>query len=214
MDSKKRLNGETPEPNKRGVTSGGDHTLIAKRFMRFCDALDAVEATYQRQVPERQPQSDYPLPVDGESYLVTHLKYLVRTWTSGARSETRTGDTHAVMKLQGKDGRRTLPKLLSNALGERYEHRKVEAKWIVCYLHNVRPDQTKADWEHFECSHRCIENGLRSAGVTCISHECLCWESKSCNQSRGNSFCTQLCCHEGCNLSLCACQRIHIPACK
>ena len=48
----------------------------------------------------------------------------------------------------------------------------------------------------------------------CIAKLCLCWESKSVNQSRGQSFCTKVCAHIGCDQIVCVCQSIHEPNCR
>lgn len=111
---------------------------------------------------------------------------------------------------KGKDGRRDLPKAIVNKLREAnadWSQSKFEVKWIVCYINNILPDQTKQNWQLFECSHTCIED-------FCVSPSCLCWESKSVNQSRGQSFCTKVCAHIGCDQIVCVCQSIHEPNCR
>jgi hypothetical protein len=145
---------------------------------------------------------------------VTHLRHLLDSWTLPANKFTRTGQPHKVMKVQGKDGRRNLPKALHEAISLQYRSEKVEAKWIACYLGGVLPDRNCAQWERFECSHLCIEHDLRGEGLTCIDVACLCWESKATNQSRGNTYCTRLCVHTDCDKTLCACQGVHRPSCK
>lgn len=199
-----------------GLTKGGsgsEHVKIAERFMQFCDALDSVLTCYVRCVPKHQPQADYPAAVPGEPYLITHLQHCISSWTAG-HQVTRSGTSHAIMKMQGKDGRRNVPKGLHQLLKDKYIHEKVEAKWIACYLAGIRPDLLVDGWEYHECSHRCITYGLGQHGLTCIDAACLTWESKAMNQSRGHSFCMRICKHDGCSKTLCECQEIHDPSCK
>jgi hypothetical protein len=102
---------------------------------------------------------------------------------------------------------------------------KIPLTWMVSYVHrkfitsiNKFPD----GWERFECSHRCAEYGLPvddNKKWICIDPECLVWESKSVNQSRGNPICRSPCTHEGCNTGLhyCLCtggfNKWHWPPC-
>ena len=200
-------------PSATNTAKGSEHMRIGERFVQLCNSLEDASSTYVRHVPKHQPQSDYPLPVKGEAYLVTHLKHCLRSWVT--RSEaTRSGAVHHLMKIQGKDGRRNLPKALQLKLKDTYSSEKVEAKWIACYLAGIRPDETVEGWEYFECSHRCIEYDLRGQGLTCITAECLVWESKSVNQSRGQDFCMRVCKHAECGKRVCECQAVHVPACK
>jgi len=103
---------------------------------------------------------------------------------------------------------------------------KVAVTWVVCYINNILPDQQRPRWQFFECSHRCINRYYLSANgwdggdfgrlpnpMCCVTAECLCWESKSYNQSRGNDFCCRPCSHPECDLTICDCQTIHYPPC-
>lgn len=183
----------------------------AERFMNLVDALNALRTSYERRVPPKCKQSDYPPALPNEDYLLTHLKWMVSQQSNPIVQYTRSGQEHQLLaRADGKDGRRDLPKAIVNKLREadsNWTQSKFEVKWIVCYINNVLPDQTKRNWQLFECSHTCIED-------FCVSPNCLCWESKSVNQSRGQSYCTKVCAHAGCGQIICACQSIHVPTCR
>jgi hypothetical protein len=198
---------------QRGCASEGDHAKIAERFQSMCNAFDAIKESYKRCVPAHAKTDDYPAMKPGESYLLTQLKNSVAKWNLPGKYSTRTGKLHKVMKKQGNDGRRSLPSALRDhlILSTNFKQEKVEAKWLVCYLNNIHPDQNSPDWVYFECSHLCIEHGLGKN--VCIDPGCLFWESKAINQGRGNTFCTKKCVHEGCTKTLCECQKLHNPCC-
>jgi len=183
--------------------------------MNMCDTFDRLRPTYLRTVPTNQPTANYPPPVTNEDYLVTHL----RQWVQGYRygiMPTRSGTGHHVCTRAGSDNRKTIPSTIRTAItalnNPSWAAEKAELKWVVCYLNNIRPDTTQQGWQQFECSHKCIEHGLGQA-YCCIDARCLCWESKSVNQSRGNKFCMRNCGHNNCNLFVCHCQGFHNPPC-
>jgi hypothetical protein len=129
---------------------------------------------------------------------------------------TRTGNVHCCMKL-GKDldhVRKNLPKVITDYAQTQGIHipEKMQITWINCYLYNNFPDQTKDDWENFDCSHRCVSWGIPE-GYQCIYPYCLIWESKSNNHSRGymKNICSKKCNH--CSEYLCHCQNLHSPCC-
>jgi len=184
------------------------HADVAMRFMDMCDTLDAIKATYVRVVPRNQSGAKYPRSKVGEPYLVTHLRHWVEGYVAGRRL-TRTEREHRVMRKVGRDGRRQLPNTVSRA-GWDKEGVKFEVKWIVCYLEGILPYTDQPNWQQMECSHRCINSGLDHE--ECIDHRCLCRESKSANQSRGNTFCCKPCAHS-CGEVVCECQHFHDPSC-
>jgi hypothetical protein len=188
----------------------------AERFMEIVAILDKCKESYRRTVPHKACEEDYPPEKDGESYLITHLK----NWLSSKIEEqkvftTRTGEIHVAMKSNGKDLRRNLPTTIN---AEMQKHcmewdrkKRVTVTWIVCYLNKVFPNQTCENWKFFECSHLCVEYGLKPE-FNCIDGGCLAWESKSTNQSRGNDYCMKICNH--CSSRCCHCQGFHFPGCK
>lgn len=191
------------------------HNRIAERFVKMCASLDSIKDSYTRTVPRNQSEKKYPPIKEGEPYLVTQLRFWVKCFKL-SRVPTRTGKKHSIMVKAGRrDNRKTLPSTIVSFLAEAntdWKPEKVEVKWIVCYLSNIKPDNRISRWEYFECSHRCIEYGL-SNEHTCISSRCFVWESKSINQSRGNAWCCSLCKHEECQLCVCVCQKFHNPPC-
>jgi len=148
---------------------------------------------------------------------------------------TRTGASHLVAPKPNKDDNRLdLPRPIKNALlhlqtlePNSWYNPKPEMTWLVCWLNNIYPDMSQPGWEAFECSHRCVERdqtGMKlkriasstKYGWACIDPDCLCWESRSDNQSRGNTFCYKPCTHEGCtkpNGYVCSCSSLHDPPC-
>lgn len=215
---------------KLGESKGGSHQKNAQRYFQLCKDLDAIKNTYKREVPKNQSQNKYPKSVQGESYLVTHLKYWIQTYVDTSKEyKTRTNVPHQVMS-NTQDGRRPLPSTIVKACHEALPNsvewkptsgnkleRKVTVTWIVCYLNNIHPDTTKQNWEAFDCSHCCICWGLKEFNLVCIDFKCLCWESKAINQERGNSYCCKKCQHTGCtdqNGTICKCNSLHDPPCK
>ena len=148
-----------------------------------------------------------PPPVAGEEYLITQLAAWYFGYAERVR-QTRTGELHLVMRHVGNDGRRQLPATLRRALNDSLI--KVEVKWIACYLDGIHPPSaTDAAGRPLECSHRCIDQDATGRldlqyGEECIDSDCMWWESKSVNQSRGNSFCCRDCVH--CGEPVCQCQ--------
>lgn len=198
---------------------------IARSFLDLCQSLDRLrhglegcrmfDFSYASELRlSHGPQ--LVQPAEGESYLSTVLENWVQGYVLGQR-RTRTGQLHQTMKRQGRDGRRTLPSTISIALCGR-RGKKVEVKWIVCYLAGVCPELVDSGGVDLECSHRCINQGqdslrLDSIDEECIDAACLCWETKSQNQSRGNWFCCKPCRHDDCGRTVCHCQGLHVPSC-
>lgn len=85
---------------------------------------------------------------------------------------------------------------------------KVPTYWLSLLVANTLPDVKCLDWESQQASHRCTNR-------LCFKVEHLCWESGSVNQSRGNSFCSKPCKHEGCSggHNICEGNNIHNPPC-
>lgn len=154
----------------------------------------------------------------GTPYLRTHLDKWMRNYVLPQVHTTRTGRVHRVMRRQGNDGRRQLPASLLRAVGIKASA-KIEVKWVAAYLANCHPPATTTPTgQQYQGSHRCVNQNrqhqsLYELGVECIDAACLAWEDGATNQSRGNVFCTRLCNHAGCGLTICACQRIHDPPC-
>jgi hypothetical protein len=128
--------------------------------------------------------------------------------------QTRTRRLHCSMKSANNHVRRNLPQPIIDFMQEKGVtiQKKIQITWIVCYLSKNFPDQTKEKWENYDCSHLCISWGIPE-GSECISPDCLHWESKSVNQSRGSTvkMCTKKCTH--CDRILCLCQNLHSPCC-
>lgn len=215
-DVEPRITQQVGEGNLETVPEE-NHVNIAGRFIDLCFKLDGVKGSYRREVPPHSPSKDYPPATPTEPYLLTHLRDWVRRHCLGReKRELRTGGYHDTMARHGSDGRRQLPVQLCRAIRRSVdpafpERAKVEVKWIVCYLADIRPDQTLSNWRMLECSHRCINWGLVSE--ECITPTCLVWESKADNQSRGGSspLCMHSCSH--CGQPLCCCQNLHMPCC-
>lgn len=186
--------------------SGTTNVRIAERFEAFCDALKRIEASYVRTVTSHAHQVYYPDMDPSEPCLLTHLWFVILSSVT-ARTPTRSGVFHALQNTQGNDGRRDIPSTIFLHLGAAWTQKKVEAKWIVCYLHDIYPDRSKSGLELFECSHRCIV-------ANCIDPSCLTWESKANDQSRGQPCCMRICVHMSCGRRLCTCQNIHSPSCR
>jgi hypothetical protein len=197
--------------------NSSSHNNIAARYMDMVSTFNSLLPVYVRYVPRNQSASSYPAAVMGTPYLVTHLTHWVNSKVV-AQPVLRTGGTHRVMTASGSDGRRSLPSTIRSGINDLlppaqqlWNAEKVEVKWVACYLANIVPDKTAPNWQRFECSHRCIEYGL--VGQNCIDSGCLTWESKSVNQSRGNTFCMKPCNHPGCGAFICHCQGFHQPPC-
>ncbi len=213
----KSLDVEKKAKTRTGVAFFGSHAGNAARFLGMCEAFDKIKSTYVRVVPYKQPQSNYPQRKEGEEYLFTHLKHWVGTFSDVESAQTRCGNSHQLIKRRdGDDFRRTIPATIVSAIqqlddeelwGMKHDDArnvKVPVTWIVCYLNNIKPEGE--GFENFDCSHRCITS-------ECITAACLCWESKSANQARGNNFCSRKCAHDGCDKTICLCQSIHEPHC-
>lgn len=193
----------------------------AASYLQLRQDLDNIRATYtyavasQIRLDESPTSARIVVAVPGEAYLITQLTDWLNRYVAGVR-QTRTGGNHRTMLRQGKDGRRQLPATLRHAL--HMGPRKVEVKWIACYLAGVHPlGPTDNAGNPLECSHRCIDQDATGKlstqyGEECIEAGCLCWESKSANQSRGNNFCARACAH-GCGAWVCRCQSLHVPHC-
>lgn len=213
-------------PKTTGRAPSGEHGDNAKRFLEMCNTLLRILPNYRRTVPPKQSESNYPEPKLGEDYLITHLKAWVQKHVLIEKHTTRTSLKHEVM-IYGGDGRRSLPSTICAAIHMLDNPKpvwglstdqKVPVTWIVCYLNNIRPDTTEENWQSFDCSHRCISYDLKGSEgqeqrLECIDKACLCWESKSYNQSRGNWFCCKICTHTDCAKIVCLCQQIHDPPC-
>lgn len=90
--------------------------------------------------------------------------------------------------------------------------KKMEITWVAAYVADIFPDETVPGWENFELSHRCVQEDL-ARSWTCVDPDCLVWESKRQNQSRGHSrvACMKICRH--CPKTICRCNSIHDPCC-
>lgn len=206
-----------------GKSAKGSHAANAERFIQMCNALDSILTSYQRIVPNKQSQNSYPQAKIEEPYLITHLKSIISNagiW----ETKTRTGISHKLVPLRG-DGRRDIPSTIMEALQKEKEagswlsdgkkEKKVPLTWLVCYLHNRRPNMENPRWEFYDCSHVCCcrYEEKKQEEFVCVSIECLTWESKSDNQERGNKLCMKACVHDGCQWHVCRCQRFHQPPC-
>jgi len=187
--------------------------------MQMCAIFDALENTYTRVVPKKQSPQNYPDIDPNTPYIRVHLNYWYKSSIVGI-NRVRTGGNHNVMSFDTNENRRVLPSTIRNAIKRLSSDYKLGSRvpmtWIAMYLHNIRPDTNKNNWEFYECSHLCIEFYERSAVPrihACVDPLCLVWESKSVNQSRGNTFCTRMCVHE-CHQIVCVCQNFHVPHCK
>lgn len=193
----------------------------AGRFVQLCGLFDLLEDSYQRVVPPKQSEDNYPPSEPNTPYIITHLTHWVESYEA-TEGNLRTGGTHTLMLYNSNENRRCLPSTIRNAIAEispgscfGKKNSRVPVTWIVMYLHAIFPDETLLNWRLFECSHRCIEYNerrTRNRRYVCIDPECLVWESKSVNQSRGNWTCTRECTHN-CGKILCVCQKLHDPPC-
>jgi hypothetical protein len=192
------------------------HDQNAKRFAYMYDTFNRICDTYVRTVPRNQSPENYPQPVGGEDYLITHLKHWIHSYEMRSfltRSQSHLHDSIPYTD----DGRRPIPSTIRTAIDSLHapvapwKASKVCVTWIVCYIHNILPDTTKVGWETFDCSHLCINQPMAQYDLFCISAECLYWESKAVNQSRGNPYCCRQCTH--CNERVCVCQKFHNPPC-
>jgi len=193
-------------------------------FEKMKESLDLLAGTYKRSVPRNQPEKDYPPVRSDEPYLKTHLKHMLAGRKPVSIKRRSSGDHVLIVRKQEGDYRVALPKIVHASLKEQAEQNEgrdlwcaanATATWLACYLNGIYPDKAQEGWEAFECSHRCCFNrqGAAADGRMCIDKECLVWESKSSNQSRGNDFCTQKCKHEACGRTVCECQGLHSPPC-
>lgn len=206
----------------------------AQRFVELARALDIVGGKWPGK------SRDFPIATilaDEEvATLKQYLKYWLRYDLSMNGSvlqraafavETRVtslGNEHLVIKHKS-EYRRELPKELREALKalDAGISTKINPRWIAAYVNGVRPDESMPGWEFFECSHRCVEEGLTSyskkrkaAGMVfeaCIDFRCLHWESKGVNQGRANPACRKMC-HCGCNRGVCEANQVHGPQCR
>lgn len=227
----------TPSFKKRksGGTAGKtkeQHNTIAKNFMCMVQVLDEFGKVYTRDSALASYNSKggtKQLPVPDETKTEPYLHTVLQAWINmysntptPTKRNLNPGYVHSLSKCPD-DGRQDLPKWLKrdlHAFGQKnkaaLEWRpsffesdgskdcRVTLWWIVAYLHQVTPDQNLLGWETVECSHRCIEK--------CLTATCLCWETKSTNQSRNNPACLKLC-HCGCNASVCAANSVHVKHC-
>lgn len=171
---------------------------IALRFVSFCTILDSLLVTHP------------------------HYKTTLKRWVASCKGSTidftRTGQVHYVcQRYHSNDSRRALPRAINNLIRANFNPdwsltKKITIAWVVCYLNDIYPDMTQSDWKYYECSHRCVEYNLEARYI-CIDPDCLVWESKAINQSRGQQFCVRNCVHQGCEVSVCECQGIHDPPC-
>jgi hypothetical protein len=200
------------------------HNDIGARFVFFCEELDRLKPQFARNPPPHSQIKSYPPVVEGEDYLITLLKNRISSAKDAMKAvgfpehQTRSGEWHTAV-FKGLE-RATFPRPIRRGLEDikssiaNKEH--CELSWVVCYLEGIRPNKQLPNWEQFECSHKCIEWGLdmpgRVTNYCCIDPDCLVWESKSVNQSRGNDFCMRTCTH--CNKFVCHCQGFHNPPCK
>lgn len=97
---------------------------------------------------------------------------------------------------------------------------RVPITWLTLYVNNKYPDTTIEGWVDQECSHRCTNKGYldlpQDGKYLCAELDCLCWETKSYNQSRGNEYCLKPCRHENCSEPfgyICKCSKLHEPPC-
>lgn len=183
-------------------------------------AFDGILPHYNREVPFRQREDDYPPVEEGTAYLRTHLAFLLTgACIRAARVlPTRSGQLHTIVRRKNaNDYRLALPSTIHRALQAFAEQNpgswcsaNVTATWVACYLSGKHPNEAADGWEGFECSHRCA---YAVAGWMCVTPECLVWESKAVNQSRGQDLCIRLCRHASCGMTVCECNGLHEPCC-
>lgn len=105
--------------------------------------LSIIDTSYVHTVPSHARQVYCPDMDPSEPYLFTHLRFVVLSWVT-ARTPTRSGVFHALQITRGNDGRRDIPSTIFQHLGAAWTQKKVEAKWIVCYFHDIHPDRLKS----------------------------------------------------------------------
>lgn len=193
---------------------------IAGRFMHMVATFNTVRKTYKRDPPPKSNSYYYPPIRKNEDYLITQLKFYLEIKIKGQKL-LPCGEYHSFMIGNENDCRITIPAGILTHIDQHYQeqglwyNQKVQATWIVCYLHEIFPDTTIEGWKKWECSHLCIEQDMdKKLKEYCIDSKCLCWESKSYNQSRGQGFCRRICNHKGCGEIQCVCQQNHDPPCR
>jgi hypothetical protein len=185
--------------NEQGAKKRGDQDH-GGRFKDFCDTCDKNR----------------------------DIKVLMNEWVKSLPGadvkKTRSGRSHRVMKAQGQlhnDLRANIPKKsgLRNMLIEQgFTPEKLTLTWAVCYVNNIKADETKQGWEKFECSHLCcdFDESGKMTEHRCIDPNCLVWESKSVNQSRATCHrnkCTHCNNGKGCDKTICDANGLHKPPC-
>jgi hypothetical protein len=205
------------------------HSEHGLRFMQLVQSLDNILDRYDRIVPLRGRQGDFPPTPTHSAYGVTfdiaipYLKVHLREWVRchtdyDARVKSTRSENVWCVPLKGhrvkEDAVRALPRPIVACLkgsNQVWQAEKVTVTWIVCWLERRLPNTAKNGWESFECSHLCICGGT-GMKMVCLSSDHLFWESKAVNQSRGgNPLCFRDCTH--CNRKLCHCQGLHDPPC-
>jgi len=217
-----------------GGKSKEEHIQTAIAFKQMCSVFDEFSKYLDRSMALHEYDSQGgskvlqpPLEKKDELYLHTVFKVWIQTYAGFPQSTIRSlqpGYQHQLMNKLG-DGRFDLPKWLKRifykwgkdkpdcltfrmaffqSLPEKLKDCKITVWWMVAYINNIMPDETKSGWNKFECSHRCIQK--------CLTSTCLCWENKVDNQSRNNPACTKLC-HCGCKKGVCDANNAHFPYC-
>jgi hypothetical protein len=192
---------------------------FARRFSLLCEDFDSIINTFNYPTDfTGLKRQDWPRPSRRTPYLIVYLRFLI---SDAIDVNCRDGTAHSVRHNTVNEGRITLSRRLCRAILNahgytpkfvvRSKDMRVEGHWLTCYIENILPDQTLQDWEYFECSHRCISYNLGDDDF-CVDKDCIVWESKSVNQSRGYGLCWRDCGH--CNNILCYCQELHDPPCK
>lgn len=117
--------------------------------------------------------------------------------------DTDTDKAHKPPHCRGNP-RMGIPKHICNDLGLSIRTKK-PVTWIVCVVNNILPVNPQS-----ECSHRCTLDD-------CITPECLVWEARAANQSRGatGTFGQRLCTTDDGNGNfVCETFGFHDPPCR
>ena len=126
----------------KGTSKVNDNANIAARFEILAENLISIRTVYERTVPEKQSQKNYPEEKLDEYYLYIHLRHILME--------------NCFIKLdciccQLKDGQdsnpriqlpSTIMKCLKSVHSDLYKYdqnKKIPVSWISCFLNDNRP---------------------------------------------------------------------------
>ena len=189
----------------------------AQRFMIMVRSFDWIMRYYEREVPPRARQADFPVHPRAAEH-VPYLKIHLRSWVDHYQTQTivnRSGtNCVCLVRNQNDDGRRPLPNAIVRCLRDcncRWQQDRVTVTWVIAYLHRKFPPyyMPNNSWRDYQLSHRCLG---ANQNQYCLVADHLVWESAATNQSRGYRICMAIC-HCGCGMTICEANQIHTRCC-